>query len=96
VDNIRTVIVGGSKPIIKYVTACVTVFNQGTQFVKLRARGQAITRAVDTVQLLRSRFMSEITIKDMQIDEDSVKRKDGQNLILPVLEILLVKPQSSF
>jgi len=95
VENIRTVIVGGSKPLIKYVTACVTLFNQRTRFVKLRARGQAISRAVDTVQLLRSRFMNEVIIKDVQIGEDNVKGKDGNNLTLPVLEILLMKPDHS-
>src|SRR2546422_1001723 len=37
----KTVIVGRSKPLLNYVTACITMFNSGAELVVLRARGEA-------------------------------------------------------
>ena len=37
----------GSKPVMNYVLAVVTQFNEGSNSVLLRARGKAISRAVD-------------------------------------------------
>ena len=44
----------GKKPIMNYVTACITFFNSGEDHVIVKARGRAISKAVDTVELLRS------------------------------------------
>lgn len=91
VEQRRMVIVGSSKPLMNYITACITMFNTGVAEVLVRARGQAINPAVDVVELLRRRFMSDIHIRSITIDGDTVIARDGRQLTLPVLEILLAK-----
>ncbi len=89
----KTVIVGQSKPCLNYVTACLTMFNSGAEHVILRSRGEAINMAVDVVQLLKKRFVSEVQISNIQIDGENVVSRDGRQLSLPVLEIELSMPK---
>ena len=49
----------GSKPVMNYVLAVVTQFNEGSNSVTLRARGKAISRAVDAAEIVRNRFVPE-------------------------------------
>lgn len=85
------VIVGSTKPVLNYVTACITVFNGGAEQVMVRARGEAINSAVEVVQLLKSRFLSNVCISNISIDGETVTARDGRQLNLPVMEILLAK-----
>jgi len=39
------------KPMMNYVVACLTLFNSGDKKIVVKARGRAIRRAVDTVEL---------------------------------------------
>jgi archaea-specific DNA-binding protein len=88
----KTVIVGQSKPLLNYVTACITMFNSGARQVVLRARGEAINMSVEVAQVLRKRFMSNVQISNIVIDGESVTSRDGRQLNLPVLEIELSIP----
>lgn len=85
------IIVGASKPVLNYVTACITVFNQGNSDVVLKARGNAINIQVEVVQLLRSRFMKDVIISHVAIDGETVTTRDGRALSLPVMDITLSK-----
>lgn len=87
----KLVIVGTSKPVLNYVTACITLFNNGEKRIKLRARGRAINVAVEVVQLLRSRFMNDVVIGSANIDRDVVVGKDGTLFKVAVLELELVR-----
>jgi len=42
----------GNKPVKIYVIACLTSFTAGSNKIVIKARGRAICRAVDTVELL--------------------------------------------
>ena len=54
----------GRKPVMSYVMACITHFNQSdAKKVVVKARGRAICRAVNTIELLRRAFM-----KDLQLE----------------------------
>ena len=88
----KTVIVGQSKPLLNYVTACITMFNGGAKQVVLRARGEAINMSVEVAQVLRKRFMSNVQISNITIDGENVFSRDGRQLNLPVLEIELSVP----
>ncbi|MEE1156092.1 MAG: RNA-binding protein, partial [Methanobrevibacter sp.] len=48
----------GNKPVMNYVLAVVTQFNEFDS-VTLRARGKAISRAVDTAEIVRNSFVQE-------------------------------------
>ena len=89
----KTVIVGRSKPLLNYVTACITMFNSGAELVVLRARGDAINMAVDVAQMLKKRFVSNVQISNIIIDGENVTSRDGRQLNLPVLEIELSIPK---
>jgi len=79
----------GKKPIMNYVTACVTLFNSGNGEVMVRARGQAIEKAIDTVQLLRHSFLKYVLVKSINVGSEDVTRYDGTRGNISTIEILL-------
>jgi len=79
----------GKKPIMNYVTACVTLFNSGNGEVMVRARGQAIEKAIDTVQMLRHSFLKHVLIKSINLGSEDVTRYDGTRGNISTIEILL-------
>ena len=62
----------GRKPVLNYVLACMTLFKSGHEEVVVKARGRSISRAVDVVEVLRSRFMPNAEVTDIQIGTESV------------------------
>lgn len=81
----------GKKPIMNYVVACVTLFNSGAEEVMVRARGQAITRAVETVLMLRNSFIKDLEIAEIRIGSEEVTRLDGTRGSISTIEIMLEK-----
>ena len=63
----------GSKPVMNYVLAVVTQFNEGSNSVTLRARGKAISRAVDAAEIVRNRFVPESDVTDIQISTEEIE-----------------------
>ena len=52
----------GNKPVMNYVLAVVTQMNGGVPEVVLKARGRAISRAVDVAEIVRNRFITDVDI----------------------------------
>jgi len=69
-DSQLNVIKIGRKEVWAYVTACITSFNSGSKELTIRARGQAITRAIDVVNSLKRSFLKKIDIVDVRISSD--------------------------
>ena len=68
----------GKKPVMNYVLACLTQIQNGSNTVTVKARGQAISRAVDVAQIVTKRFATDITIKRIAINTEQVKSQlDG-------------------
>ncbi|MHA2296556.1 MAG: DNA-binding protein Alba [Candidatus Hodarchaeales archaeon] len=90
--NENTVFVG-NKPITSYVMAVATQFNQsGSEIVVLKARGRAISRAVDVAEVLRNRFMQgKIEIESIKTDTEQITTHEGQRLNVSAIEITLKK-----
>ena len=74
---------------MNYVTACVTLFNSGNGEVMVRARGQAIEKAIDTVQMLRRSFLKNVLVKTITLGSEDVTRYDGTRGNISTIEILL-------
>ena len=55
----------GNKPIMNYVLAVVIQFNNGANEVTIKARGKAISRAVDTAEIALNRFLKGVEKKDI-------------------------------
>jgi DNA-binding protein len=66
----------GKKPVLNYVLACMTLFKSGHEEVVIKARGRSISRAVDSVEVLRSRFMPNVEVLDIQIGTESLESDD--------------------
>jgi len=76
---------------MNYVVVCVTCFNQGFQNIILRARGQAISKAIETVETLRRAFIQGLAIDEIKIGSE-VFEKDGKKFNVSTIEMTLRKP----
>lgn len=76
---------------MNYVVACVTLLNSGSGEISVRARGQSIEKAVDTVQMLKRAFVKDLQIKDISIGSEEIIREDGRRANISTMEIFLSK-----
>ena len=60
----------GRKPAMNYVLACITLFHSGAKEIDVKARGRAISRAVDVVEIVRRRFLPDVKVKNIDIGTD--------------------------
>jgi DNA-binding protein len=81
----------GQKPVMKYVVACLTSFNAGYKKVVVKARGRAISRAVDTAELLRRVFMKDVVVEKIEIGTVELSSPDRPKSNVSTMEIVLVK-----
>ena len=81
----------GKKPVLSYVVACVTLFNSGKKEIMVRARGRSITKAVDTVEMLKHSFLKEVFIKSVEIGSENVRSYNGRGTSVSIIEIILAK-----
>ena len=58
----------GKKPIMAYATAVMMHFQSGAPILSVKARGRAISTAVDVVEVVRRRFLAgRVAIKEISI-----------------------------
>ena len=88
-DNVVLI---GRKPVMNYVVACLTFFNSGEKNVCVKARGRAISTAVDTIELLRRAFVKDVTLKSIAIGTEEVQREEGRKSNVSTIEITMAKP----
>jgi len=82
----------GRKPVMSYVLAAVTQFNTGnSNKVVLKARGRAISKAVDVSEIVRNKFVQELKVDEIQIGTEEVKREDGTTSNVSSIEIYMSK-----
>ncbi len=80
----------GNKPFMNYVTSVVMSFTaQNLDEVVVKARGKLISRAVDVVEVSRSRFLESINVKDIKIGSEECINKDGRNVKVSFIEITM-------
>ncbi len=82
----------GRKPVMNYVVACLTFFNSGEKDICVKARGRAISRAVDTVELLRRAFVKDVELKSIAIGTEEVQREEGRKSNVSTIEIAMHRP----
>ena len=87
VDGNENTIFVGNKPPMSYVLAVVTVFNGGSNEVMIKARGRAISRAVDTAEIVRNRFVKDAKVKDITIGTESITNEEGRTSNVSSMEI---------
>jgi len=87
----ENVIFVGNKPIMNYVLAVITQFNSGAKNVVLKARGRAISRAVDVAEIVRKKVLTDVEVKDIKIDTETVKTEQDE-MNISAIEIYLSRP----
>ena len=80
----------GNKPVMNYVLAVVTQFNGGTNNVTIKARGRAISRAVDVAEVVRNRFLDYVEFMDIPISTEKVTSDRGESNV-SAMEITIGK-----
>ena len=87
----ENVIYVGNKPPMSYVLAVVTQFQRdGSDEVVIKARGKAISRAVDTAEITRNRFVTNAKVKDIRIGTESItNEEEGRTSNVSSIEIIL-------
>ena len=66
----------GRKPVLNYVLACMTLFKSGSIEVLVKARGRAISRAVDVVEVTRNRFMPDLKFGEIKIGTEELSSEE--------------------
>jgi archaea-specific DNA-binding protein len=89
VNQRRNLVIMGSKPIMNYVVACLTLFNEGSGTVQIRARGKHINKAVDTVGLIRRVFQPKLKVLTIKTGTDVMTRDDGDQAYVSTIEIVI-------
>jgi DNA-binding protein len=67
----------GTKPVMNYVLACITYFHGGTKEVIIKARGRAISRAIDVAEVVRRRFLPDVKVTKIGIGTDQIMSQEG-------------------
>jgi len=82
----------GQKPIMAYVTAIVMQFTGGSNEVSIKARGRAISAAVDVVEVCRRRFFEgKLHVKKITIGTEQLG-EEGQVRNVSTIEITVTRP----
>lgn len=87
-DNVVYV---GSKPAMSYVLAVVTQFDEGNEVVHVKARGKAISTAVDVAEIVRNRFLEDVDVDEIGIDTDRIETDEGEEMQLSSIRIDMAK-----
>ena len=93
-QNNSDVIFVGNKPPMSYVLAIITSFSSGTlEEITLKARGQAITTAVDVAEIARNRFIKDLKVSKIAIGTVEMPPREGENKsrMVSTMEITLGK-----
>lgn len=81
----------GNKPVMNYVLAVVTQMNSGVSEVILKARGRAISRAVDVAEIVRNKFITDVQLGSIDISTEEIKNSEGRDSNVSTIEIQLKK-----
>ena len=86
-DNVVLI---GQKPAMVYVLAVITQFGNGQNEIHIKARGRAISRAVDVAEIVRRKFVQNAQIRDIAIGTEEITKETGK-LNVSTISIVLGK-----
>lgn len=74
-----------------YVMAVISSLNKGNKEVVLKARGQAITTAVDVTEICRSRYLKDIAKPRIEIGTEQLENQYGGMRNVSTMSITISK-----
>ena len=87
-DEVRVMYIG-NKSVMNYVYTLVNIFNEESDVISVQARGRVINKAVDIVEVLRHRFITDLTIEDISISTQQIIRDDGRESNVSAINITI-------
>ncbi|MHA1793333.1 MAG: DNA-binding protein Alba [Promethearchaeota archaeon] len=78
----------GRRSTNNYVLAAMMVLNENKECV-IKARGRAISHAVDVAEVLKNRFMKNVKVKDIKIGTERLTGQDGRESNVSSIEITI-------
>ena len=88
-DNI--VYVGAKSP-MNYVLAVITQFQNGAEKVDIKARGKAISKAVDVAEIVRNTFTKGDLKKEITTGTEELESKEGNKINVSTISVLIDNP----
>lgn len=87
----ENVVIVGQKSTMNYVLACLTLFHQGFSDVVIRARGRAISKAVDVVNIVKEKFIPTVKVKSLELGNERLVTERGDVVNLSTITIILTR-----
>ncbi len=82
----------GRKPTMNYVLAVITNFNSSnTKEVTIKARGRAISTAVDVAEIVNRKFMKDLKVRNIAIGTEEIEQQEGGTRNVSTIEIELAR-----
>jgi len=91
-DGQENAIFVGRRPTMNYVMAAMMVLNRGSDCT-VKARGKAISHAVDICEILKNRFLKGVEYKEIRISTEQVKGDDDRDNNVSSIEIVISPPK---
>ena len=85
-----TTVLVGNKSSMSYVLALISQFSRSDKAV-VKARGRAISKAVDVVEITRRKFVENLNIDDIRIETEEMNIDDDKKVNVSSIEIYLSK-----
>jgi len=71
----------GNKETMAYVMAVVNQFNNGSDEVFIKARGRAISKAVDVAEITKNRFLKNSEITEIVTDTEEIEQEEDDRTV---------------
>jgi DNA-binding protein Alba len=91
-DSFGATVFIGLKPTMTYVFQVVTQLNSGAGPVVVKARGNAIAKAVDVVEVVRRKFLEgQVEVGAIAIGTERLTNRDGRDANVSSIAIPLIR-----
>jgi len=87
----RNIVYIGNKPIMNYCLAVLSSLQGDGSTVHLKARGRAISSAVDVAEVTRNRFLNDLSVDSIEIGTEELENTEGQKRNVSTITITLKK-----
>ena len=87
----KTVFIG-RKPTMDYVLAVMSHFNSSdSNECVIKARGRAISTAVDVAEIVNKRFLKDLNVEDVKIGTEELQQAEGGTRNVSSIEITMLR-----
>ncbi|MGD2200155.1 MAG: DNA-binding protein Alba [Candidatus Bathyarchaeota archaeon] len=87
----KNVVYIGSKPVMNYCLAVLSSLQGQGSTVVLKARGRAISSAVDVAEVTKNRFVDDLNVQSIEIGTEELESREGQKRNVSTISIVLKK-----